>query len=94
MGPGAAQLKTPPAGMQIVDLMGRITDWADSAALAMEMDLIITVDTAMAIWPAVGQARVGFVAVRARFSLDARPRRQPAVSKHATISAKNTRRLG
>ena len=48
MGPGAAQLKTPPAGMDIVDLTGRITDWADSAALAMEMDLIITVDTAMA----------------------------------------------
>jgi Flp pilus assembly protein TadD len=48
MGAGAAQLTTPPAGMQIVDLTGYISDWADSAALAMEMDLIITVDTAMA----------------------------------------------
>ncbi|WP_188260912.1 tetratricopeptide repeat protein [Azospirillum tabaci] len=47
MGPGAAQLAEPPAGMDIVDPMGSVRDFADTAALAETLDLVITVDTSV-----------------------------------------------
>jgi ADP-heptose:LPS heptosyltransferase len=34
--------------MELINLADQIADFADSAALVMEMDLVITVDTAMA----------------------------------------------
>lgn len=48
MGGPAAQLADPPVGMDIHDPMGAVTDFADTAALAMRLDLVITVDTSVA----------------------------------------------
>ncbi len=48
MGPPGRQAATPPPGMRILNWTADIGDFADSAALVMELDLIITVDTAMA----------------------------------------------
>ncbi|WP_353858735.1 tetratricopeptide repeat protein [Azospirillum formosense] len=47
MGPGAAQLAEPPAGMDIADPMAGVRDFADTAALAATLDLVITVDTSV-----------------------------------------------
>ena len=47
-GPAAEQLQTPPAGMAVLDPMGDMADFADTAALVMALDLVITVDTAVA----------------------------------------------
>jgi len=48
MGGPAAQLAKPPVGMDIHDPMGAVTDFADTAALVMRLDLVITVDTSVA----------------------------------------------
>ncbi|WP_094603229.1 hypothetical protein SPSIL_011990 [Sporomusa silvacetica DSM 10669] len=39
---------TPPPGMRIVDLTAEIADFADTAALIMNLDLVVAVDTAVA----------------------------------------------
>ncbi|CQR74808.1 hypothetical protein SOV_08320 [Sporomusa ovata DSM 2662] len=39
---------TPPPGMRLVDLTAEIADFADTAALIMNLDLVIAVDTAVA----------------------------------------------
>ncbi len=47
-GPGKKQLKTSEGSVPLIDLTGSITDFHDTAALMTELDLIITVDTAVA----------------------------------------------
>jgi tetratricopeptide (TPR) repeat protein len=47
-GPAAAQVATPPPGMKLTDLTGQIEDFADTAPLIAELDLVICVDTAIA----------------------------------------------
>ncbi len=47
-GKAASQAGTPPPGMQFIDLTEEITDFADTATLIMNLDLVITVDTAVA----------------------------------------------
>ena len=47
-GAGAAQAASPPAGMRFVDLAPRIRDFADTAALIAQLDLVVTVDTSVA----------------------------------------------
>lgn len=47
-GTTAAQAARPPAGMALIDLTSELTDFADTAALIANLDLIITVDTAIA----------------------------------------------
>ena len=47
-GSGASQSKTPPQGMPFTDWTEDLTDFADTAALMANLDLIITVDTAVA----------------------------------------------
>ena len=46
MGPAAAQL--PPAEARVTDLQSAIKDFADTAALLSQLDLVITVDTSVA----------------------------------------------
>src|SRR3954452_6775004 len=46
-GPAAAQLHDVP-GLDIRDVAPRLNDFADTAALVTSLDLIITVDTALA----------------------------------------------
>jgi hypothetical protein len=47
-GEPAAQATNPPAGMKLIDLMADVHDFADTAALIANLDLVITVDTAVA----------------------------------------------
>ena len=44
----AEQIKNPPKGMKIIDYMGEINDFADTAAIIENLDLVISADTAVA----------------------------------------------
>jgi tetratricopeptide (TPR) repeat protein len=46
-GPEAAQARTPPAGMRLADPMPMVTDFADTAAIIANLDLVISVDTSV-----------------------------------------------
>jgi hypothetical protein len=46
-GEAAAEGKTPPAGMELVDWTEELKDFADTAALIANLDLVIAVDTAV-----------------------------------------------
>ena len=46
-GPEAAQAATPPAGMTLFDPMPLVTDFADTAAIVANLDLVISVDTSV-----------------------------------------------
>ena len=48
LGDEAGQAVTPPSDMDLVDLTGLIDDFADTAALIEQLDLVITIDTAVA----------------------------------------------
>jgi len=48
LGDAAAQTAGPPAGMELIDLTGQIKDFSDTAAMIENLDLVITVDTAVA----------------------------------------------
>ncbi|MCC7487794.1 MAG: glycosyltransferase family protein [Burkholderiales bacterium] len=45
---GPAATQAPPAGMTLVDRAGELEDFADTAALVAALDLVISVDTAVA----------------------------------------------
>jgi hypothetical protein len=47
-GEPAAELKSPPAGMRVLDCAGELKDFADTAALVSALDLVITIDTGVA----------------------------------------------
>ncbi len=47
-GPGKEQLALPDCSFSLMDLTASVTDFHDTAALMAELDLIITVDTAVA----------------------------------------------
>jgi tetratricopeptide (TPR) repeat protein len=47
-GEAAAEAKIPPAGMDLVDWIAELQDFADTAALITNLDLVITIDTAVA----------------------------------------------
>jgi Flp pilus assembly protein TadD len=44
----AAQAKAPPAGMALLDLADDLTDFVETAAVVANLDLVISVDTAVA----------------------------------------------
>ena len=46
-GEAGAQAKAPPPGMAIIDWTGALNDFADTAALIEQLDLVITVDTSV-----------------------------------------------
>jgi tetratricopeptide (TPR) repeat protein len=48
IGDGAEEAKSPPPGMNLIDATDRIKDFADSAALMDQLDVIVTIDTAAA----------------------------------------------
>lgn len=48
VGAGSEECKMPPIGMQLVDLTCQIQDFADTAALIEQLDLVICIDTAVA----------------------------------------------
>jgi hypothetical protein len=47
-GPATAEVATAPAGMQLIDLASELNDFATTAAVIANLDLVITVDTAVA----------------------------------------------
>jgi Flp pilus assembly protein TadD len=47
-GAAATQAQQPPAGMSLTDVSTELKDFADTAALISNLDLVITVDTAVA----------------------------------------------
>ncbi|MBB3265032.1 tetratricopeptide (TPR) repeat protein [Azospirillum sp. OGB3] len=47
-GTPAVQAKEPPPGMALIDPMGTVTDFADTAALIRCLDMVVTVDTSVA----------------------------------------------
>lgn len=47
-GHGAEQITSPPAGMKVTDLSDHVDDFTDTAAVLSNLDLVITVDTAVA----------------------------------------------
>ena len=47
-GPPAAQARTPPVGMELIDWTDELGDFAATAALIANLDLVIAVDTAVA----------------------------------------------
>ena len=48
MGEPAAEARHPPAAMRLVNPMGAVTSFADTAAIIANLDLVISVDTAVA----------------------------------------------
>jgi Flp pilus assembly protein TadD len=48
LGPPAAQMQALSDGVVLHDVSGRMADWADTAGLILGLDLVITVDTAVA----------------------------------------------
>ena len=48
VGEAASAARTPPPGMELLDWSGRLTDFAQTAALIANLDLVITIDTAVA----------------------------------------------
>jgi len=46
-GAPAAQAKSPPAGLRLLDWMDEIDDFAETAALVSQLDLVISVDTSV-----------------------------------------------
>jgi ADP-heptose:LPS heptosyltransferase len=47
MGPAAAEVHQPPAGLVLTDPMPDVADFADTAAIVAGLDLVISVDTAV-----------------------------------------------
>jgi Flp pilus assembly protein TadD len=48
LGPPASQMQALPAGADLRDVSARLNDWTDTATLVAGLDLVITVDTAVA----------------------------------------------
>jgi tetratricopeptide (TPR) repeat protein len=48
LGEKCTQAKSPPAGMQLIDWTAHLRDFADTAAMISQLDLVIAVDTAVA----------------------------------------------
>ena len=104
VGPQADQvrdLQTPgegqPGGGQIVfDCNGKVDDFADTAAVIAQLDLVIGVDTAaiMHLAAALGETDLADAAVHARLSLAAGPERFPLVSSPSACSARTNPAIG
>jgi len=47
-GPASEQTRNPPPGMNLIDLTEHLHDFSDTAAMIASLDLVITVDTAVA----------------------------------------------
>lgn len=48
MGPAAEQARHPPSGLALTDPMAEVTDFADTAAIIANLDVVVTVDTSVA----------------------------------------------
>src|SRR5262249_52463548 len=46
-GPAAGQASKPPGGMELIDYTNELNDFTDTAAMLMNIDLLISVDTSV-----------------------------------------------
>ena len=95
---GREQLVDVGSRMSIVDL-GAVLDedtgpFIDTVAVMMNLDLVITTDTAVATSPDAWRAGLGRIAVFAQLALDAPAGRQSLVPDDAIVSSARFRRLG
>jgi tetratricopeptide (TPR) repeat protein len=65
-GDAARQASTPPNGMKLIDHSAQLTDFAETAALIANLDLVIAADTAVAHL----QAGLGSAATRSGLAMD------------------------
>ena len=94
-GDAAAQAANPPAGMDLIDLTAELQDFADTAAMISHLDLIITVDTALAhLAGAMGKKVWVLLPAVPDWRLARRSRRHPVVSDDAAVQAEDRREIG
>ncbi len=92
-GPAAAEART--AGFELLDVMDDVTDFADTAAIVANLDLVISVDTSVLhLAGGDGQAGVPARPLRQLLALAERARGQPLVSVAAHLPSAAERRLG
>ena len=93
-GDPGAQIKTLPPGMDIVDWTADMKDFADAAALIANLDLVISVDTAIVhLAGAMGKPVWTLLPVVAEWRLAPKTGRQPLVSIHAAVPSARKRGL-
>jgi hypothetical protein len=47
LGPAADQAREPPPGLALIDLMPEVSDFADTAAIVANLDVVVSVDTSV-----------------------------------------------
>ena len=88
------ELTQLPPNLRVEDLAPLLHDFGDTALLVDQLDLVITVDTALAhLGGCHGQAGVGAAESSARLALGAGGGDDAVVSDHAVVSADAGRRL-
>ena len=93
-GDAAKEAAHPPAGMKLVDLDAQIQDFADTAAIVANLDLVISIDTAVAhLAGAMAQTRVAAPALRTGLAVAAAARGHALVSDDAAIPPRHARRM-
>ncbi len=84
-----------PAGAPLTDVMGEMADFADTAALIVNLDLVISVDfRRRPPGRGAGQARLVVGPLRSLLAVAHRAARQPMVPDAASVSPTAPRRLG
>ena len=95
VGPRAADLATLPAGLSVTDIGTRVRDFADTAAVMGQLDLIISVCTStLHLAGALARPAWGSATLRCGLALAARARGLSVVSHYATVSPTDPWRLG
>ena len=91
VGPRAADLAALPAGIPVTDIGSRVRDFADTAAVMRQLDLIISVDTAaLHLAGALARPAWAVAALRAGLALAAPTRGFAVVSHAAAVSSGGT----
>ena len=92
-GPGTEQLRGAKDLFSIVDWSDELDDFMDTAAIMKSLDLVVTVDSAIAHLAGAGRDRLGGLALRSGLALAAGARRLPLVSNHAIVPSTTAWRL-
>ena len=93
-GEEARGVESASRGLPVVDYTQQIDDFADTAALIANLDLIITVDTAVAHLARAWEAGVGAASLRPGLAVDDGAGGFPVVPEHATVSPDFAGRVG